>query len=73
MSLCYWYAGVFLYSYGESTLPKLSVKFRQAVLDLTPRSEELLTSLRKALGELREDGRDEIPHGIGLDYLNQSN
>ena len=72
MSLCYWYAGIFLYFYGQSIVPKLSAKFKRAVLDLTPRSDELQRNLRKALDELRKN-KEERPPGIGPTYLEQSN
>jgi len=66
LDLCYWYVGVFLYSYRESLPERIGPRFASEFRELTPRVTRLRTALHEQLVGLREEAaKDEQPQGLG--------
>jgi len=71
LDLCYWYVGVFLYSYRESLPDRIGPRFASEFLELTPRITQLRSALNEQLVKLREEAaEDEPPPGIGPAFFN---
>jgi SEC-C motif len=66
LDLCYWYVGVFLYSYSESVPDRIGPRFASEFLKLTPRITQLRSELHEQLAKVREEAAEnEPPPGIG--------
>lgn len=71
LDLCYWYVGVFLYSYRESLPERIGPRFAREFRELTPRIVRLRSALHEQLVRLREEAtQDAPPEGLGPAFFN---
>jgi|GEM_PF-2693798 len=72
LDLCYWYVGVFLYSYRESLSERIGPRFASEFRELTPRITRLRSALHEQLVKLKEEtAQDAPPPGIGPAFFDQ--